>query len=240
MTNQANDQMKHKNIHEAILGVMNEVGYVQKDGQIRSGGSYRFASESAFIQALRPAMLEHGIYVYPSKCIEPSLETYTTSSGTNMNLVLLTMQYTFVYAGTGESITVEVMGSGSDVGDKASNKALTAAFKYALRQAFMIETGDDPDQQASVEQERATPKTTNKASANAWAKEKIDLVIQNTPIEETKMAVAFLEHSGFQPNAAEGAITALCQVYAVKIDEGLTQKEALDYAKKHWQEELGK
>ena len=35
-------------------------------------------------------------------------------------------------------------GEGSDTGDKASNKALTGAYKYALRQTFCIETGDDP------------------------------------------------------------------------------------------------
>ena len=32
-------------------------------------------------------------------------------------------------------------------------KALTGAYKYALRQAFLLETGDDPDRQPSHEQE---------------------------------------------------------------------------------------
>jgi hypothetical protein len=42
------------------------------------------------------------------------------------------------------------------VGDKATAKAMTGAYKYALRQTFCIETGDDPDKDPSVDQERAS------------------------------------------------------------------------------------
>jgi hypothetical protein len=37
----------------------------------------------------------------------------------------------------------------------AAPKALTGAYKYFLRQTFLIETGDDPDRYASADQEAA-------------------------------------------------------------------------------------
>ena len=41
-----------------------------------------------------------------------------------------------------------------DVGDKSANKAATGLLKYALRQTFLIETGDDPDAESSNGMER--------------------------------------------------------------------------------------
>src|SRR5262249_36903978 len=49
----------------------------------------------------------------------------------------------------------QVLGEASDAGDKAAPKALTGAYKYFLRQTFLIETGDDPDRYASADQEAA-------------------------------------------------------------------------------------
>jgi hypothetical protein len=49
----------------------------------------------------------------------------------------------------------EALGEGSDVGDKATNKAMTDAYKYFLRQLFMIAGGADPDRTSSEELARA-------------------------------------------------------------------------------------
>ena len=68
---------KSTNIHEAINAVMQEVGYVRK--QSSGDLNYTYAGERALIQALRPAMVEHGIYVYPSGIDNLRLETYKTS-----------------------------------------------------------------------------------------------------------------------------------------------------------------
>jgi hypothetical protein len=50
----------------------------------------------------------------------------------------------FTHAASGTFIEVMSSGEGSDTRDKASNKALTGAYKYAIRRTFCIETGDDP------------------------------------------------------------------------------------------------
>lgn len=140
------------NINEAIIAVMQEVGYVQKER--KSGLSYSFAGEAAFIRAVRPVMVENGIFVHPFAVEDISLEGYETAKGKHMNRTVAKFGFRFVHAPSDTSFEVRVLGEGADVGDKDANKAMTAALKYALRQTLLIETGDDPDEQPSHEQER--------------------------------------------------------------------------------------
>jgi len=48
---------------------------------------------------------------------------------------------------------------GQDGGDKSVPKSLTIALKYALRQAFLMETGDDPDVHQPVAPTAPLPST---------------------------------------------------------------------------------
>lgn len=142
-------------IHTAMLAIMGAVGYVPKSGQMQGGGAtYRFAGEAEFIKVIRPAMVTHGVYCYPSAITDHDADTYTTAKGSVMNMDKARVVFTFVHAPSGTSIEVVAMGAGADAGDKAIPKMLTGALKYALRQAFLIETGDDPDGHSSDDQER--------------------------------------------------------------------------------------
>ena len=140
------------NIHTAINKVMQEVGYVQKE---KAGGlPYSFAGEAALIKAIRPHMVDNGIIMYVAGIPKIDSEIFTTTKGTAMNRVSLIAKIRFQHTGSETGIDVYEAGEGMDAGDKATNKALTSAYKYALRQTFIIETGDDPDKQPSTEQER--------------------------------------------------------------------------------------
>lgn len=144
-----------ENIYTAISAVMRQVGYVQKDGKVGSGSyGYSYAGEAAFIDALRPAMIEAGIVVFPAGIRVLNQDEFTTSKGAVMNRDTIVACYHFHHGASDTGFDVEVTGQGSDSGDKSANKAMTSAFKYALRQTFMIETGDDPDKELS--QPRAT------------------------------------------------------------------------------------
>jgi hypothetical protein len=142
--------IEHKNIHEAINGVMEEVGYVKKT---RSAGvNYSFAGESALIAALRPAMVEHGIYMHVAKIESVTRENITTATkGAQMVNTLISAVIRFTHSTSGTSIDSASTGEGFDSGDKSANKAMTGLYKYAMRQTFCIETGDDPDKHASEE-----------------------------------------------------------------------------------------
>jgi hypothetical protein len=149
---------------DPFRNVYSETGYVHKDGQMTGAGYYTYATETAFIAALRPAMIEHGITVHVEQYELLYHETYTTTKGANMNRVVLLATVVFTDADGNRRVTQSI-GEGSDAGDKAANKAMTGALKYALRQTFLIETGDDPDHQSSGEQERATMATLRKVAA---------------------------------------------------------------------------
>ena len=128
-------------IFKAINAVMQNVGYVQKKGS--QGLRYTYAGEAALISAIRPVMVENGLFVYPYS-VQYEKSEYTTKNGAVMNHAIVIVTYRFAHI-SGETFDVTVTGEGSDSGDKAFNKAMTGAYKYAMRQTFCIETGDDPD-----------------------------------------------------------------------------------------------
>ncbi len=154
-------------IGKAILEVMSEVGYVQKE---RKGGlNYSFAGEAALIAALRPSMVKHGIICYVLDLPDVERSGYVTAKGTAMNTTHIHGIVRFEHPESDTYRDVHAIGEGADVGDKAGNKAATGMLKYALRQTFLIETGDDPDATSSEGQERAQPK---RQSAKAPSKKR--------------------------------------------------------------------
>ena len=152
------------NIHTAILAVYGQIGYVQKT---RVGGlNYSFAGETALIAALRPAMIEAGIVMHVQTVANVEHFQFETAKGSVQNVTLIHATVRFTHAASGTFIDVQSIGEGADVGDKSGNKSMTGAYKYALRQTFCIETGDDPDAHASepVRGKRETPRRTTTAA----------------------------------------------------------------------------
>ena len=160
---------QNDNIYLALNRVMAAVGYVAKEK--KQGLNYSFAGEAALIAAIRPHLVEQQIIVYPESFERLESGSYTTSRGATMNHVVVQVTYKFTHAPSGTSINVSAIGEGADIGDKAANKANTGAYKYALRQALMIETGDDPDKYASEDLARDSllgyPKDVLEAIVNA-------------------------------------------------------------------------
>jgi len=136
-----------KNIDMAIDAIYSEIGYVQKEGQVSFGNTkYKFAGEAAFIAALRPVMKKYHVTVHVK-------DVQITQLSTGHYIVI--NKYEFIHAPSSTTREVCSAGEGKDTGDKAIPKAMTGAYKYALRQTFMIETGDDPDNTSSEELEEA-------------------------------------------------------------------------------------
>ena len=146
------------NIDDAIDAVYQKIGYVHKGGNVDGGGMrYSFAKESDFIAALRPEMIAAGISQHAKEMAVISNERIETVRRNNDGKeyssyqfrVCVKVVYRFTHGASKTWRDVEAFGEGMDTGDKSFNKAMTGANKYALRQTFMIETGDDPDKYAS-------------------------------------------------------------------------------------------
>lgn len=131
-------------IDDAILAVMEEVPYVQK--RHSDGLNYSFVGEVDLLQALRASMLKNRLYVVPVSAELANRSTYNTTKGTAMASSVVRMAWELHHEPSKTSRRYESLGEGSDSSDKGVGKACTSALKYFLRQGFMIETGDDPDE----------------------------------------------------------------------------------------------
>ena len=141
-------------IIKAIHEIMQKVGYVQKK-DVNKFHQYKYAGESALLEVLRPAMIEAGLILIPSGKTLVPIDEYGNTH--------ITMEYTLAH--TDGSVWPEKLcafGAGGDknskggVGDKGTYKAITGAGKYMLFKLFLIETGDDPENDNKDKPDRTT------------------------------------------------------------------------------------
>ncbi len=163
----------YSNIQEAKLAVMEQVPYIRKT----SGGDlpYSYASERAFIVKVRPVLVACGVTVAPVSCQLVENGVMQTSGGKPMAVRCIQSIYRFTHVPSGTFEDVAVVGEGADRLDKALPKAMTCAFKYALRQWLVIETGDDPDKIQDVDAMHLTPSAKAAAEAIMAAADKATL-----------------------------------------------------------------
>ena len=147
---------KKKNIHESITAVMAEIGAIGKNSQNKQQG-FMYRGVDAVMNALNPAMTKYKMFAVP-KVLDHKREERHAAKGGNLIYSIITVEYTF-YAEDGSSVSATVIGEGMDSGDKATNKAMSAAFKYACFQTFCIPTEEmkDPDAETPPPSKPAKP-----------------------------------------------------------------------------------
>jgi len=132
------------NIHTAICNIMSEIGAIGKD-KTNTQQNFKYRGIDDVMNALQPLFIKHKVYVIP-EMLEHAREERQTKTGGNLIYSICKMKYTFT-ADDGSSISAVVIGEGMDSGDKATNKAMAIAMKYACFQVFCIPTEEmkDPD-----------------------------------------------------------------------------------------------
>lgn len=136
-------------IHNKIIACMRDVEAIGKNKRNQQQGfSYRGIDD--VYNALNPILSKHGVFTAP-EVVSISREQVTSNKGTLLHYSIVTMKHKF-YAEDGSCVETVVVGEGMDSGDKATNKAMAIAHKYALFQIFCIPTEDvvDPDSEAHV------------------------------------------------------------------------------------------
>lgn len=144
------------NIYEAISATMADIGAIGKTTKNTQQG-FMYRGVDAVMNALQPAMLQNHIFVVP-KVLEQTREERTSTRGGTLIYSILRIEFTF-YAEDGSSISATVIGEGMDSGDKASNKAMSVAFKYACFQVFCIPTEEMKDPDAECHEVKPKPMT---------------------------------------------------------------------------------
>jgi hypothetical protein len=136
--------MNTPKIHAAMIAIMRDITAIGKDSKNQAQG-FKFRGIDACYNELHNLLAKHGVVTLP-QAGTPIVEERTNTKGTTLRFVQIPMTYQFV-AEDGSSITCQVIGEGMDSGDKATNKAMAIAHKYALLQTFLIPTEEqkDPD-----------------------------------------------------------------------------------------------
>jgi hypothetical protein len=98
---------------------------------------YAFRGVDDVYQALSPLLAKHGLVMLPRVVSRAESEHATKSGGTQFRVVL-EVDYDLVGVADGSRHVVRVIGEAQDSADKASNKAMSAAYKYAAFQVFAI------------------------------------------------------------------------------------------------------
>lgn len=159
------------NLYRKIHAVMKEVEYLQKDDNVKAGGEfYKAITEEKVTSAVGKAMRKHGLIIYPIAIEErrEDMEVVRSSGKAGVDrLATVIVTYRIADVDSGESDSVVSVGTGVDTQDKASGKAQTYAYKYALLRTFAIPTGEDPDRVASDQVSPAPAKYETRKAAPA-------------------------------------------------------------------------
>ena len=129
------ESKQERRLASMIAQVMLEVDRVQTDKEVKHI-KMAYSSIDAVFDALRRPLAERQVIMLPS----------VTGHEQQGETVTLEVTITFIDGVTGEEMAFQWVGQGSDRGDKAVAKATTSAVRTALLKAFMLPTGDDPEQ----------------------------------------------------------------------------------------------
>lgn len=168
------------NIYQRMLAITADMQTVAKNLLVPAGGGkYRAVSETDVLNAVKPLEIRHGVYSYPVERrtisvdvleVEERRKDYDTKQYEVIKktqfVYRIETRYRFVNVDfPDEYIDVVSYGDGIDSADKAPGKAMTYSDKYALLKAYKIQTGDDPDQDASPDYKNAKPAARNTKAA---------------------------------------------------------------------------
>lgn len=143
-----------------VMAVMAAEGISKNRNNSQQG--YRFRGIDDVYNSLSRPMVEAGLVVMP-RVLSRECTERQTKSGSTLFYVVVDCEFDFIAVSDGSKHTVKTFGEAMDSADKATNKAMSAAMKYAYMQAFCIPTEGDNDADAHTPE--PAPKQTPKPQA---------------------------------------------------------------------------
>lgn len=149
-TKAANETEKGLPLAIKIAKAANDMGAIAKDGKNKNQ-DFQFISESAIKAAVRKVSAKYGFTIFPKQIKNITRYERTTSRGGT--LYFYDVMQEFVVTDGKEEMIGDMMGTGSDTGDKAFNKAVTVALKNFEKQLFNVsdKSENDPDSETPPE-----------------------------------------------------------------------------------------
>lgn len=152
-------------------------------GRRNTQQGYQFRGIDDVYNALSPVLAKHKLCILP-RVTERKVQERETQRGGVIFYVTVRVEFDFVSAEDGSVHTVCTYGEAMDSADKATNKAMSAAYKYAAFQTFCIPTEGDNDADAT------TPEPTKKVERKpAKAEEPVEEVTSAEELPEDYFAL---------------------------------------------------
>ena len=139
-------------VYKAIANVtaaMAKAG-ISKDRKNQQQG-YSFRGIDDVYNVLSGMLAEYGLCIIP-RILTRTCQERATQKGGTLFYVTVEAEYDLVSAEDGSKHTARVFGEAMDSADKATNKAMSAAYKYMAFQTFAIPTEGDNDADAHTPQ----------------------------------------------------------------------------------------
>lgn len=140
------EETKSPAIYAALNAIMNDIGSIGKERQNQQQ-HFMFRGIDQVMNTLKPLLAKHHVNIIP-EVVDMRREERRTNGGGTLMYSILTVKHHFVTT-DGSEVVSTTIGEGMDSGDKASNKAMSIAFKYSCFQVFCIPTEEmikeDPD-----------------------------------------------------------------------------------------------
>ena len=227
--------MENGKIYEAITKVMEDIGAIGKDSRNQQQG-FMFRGIDAVMNAINPALIKYKVFVVP-EILEQTREERKTAKGGLLIYSICKVKYTF-YAEDGSHVEAVVIGEGMDSGDKATNKAMSIAFKYACFQVFCIPTEEmkDPDAECHEPVPKDGKQGTSKNSGKAGNKssqsqqQQQSQPQQQTPSDDPNAKIDAIKIATLNGTLQKKNVNAASMLgfYKVKAVEDLTISQFMD------------
>ncbi len=137
--------------------------------------NYQFRGIDDIYNAIAPMLANARLCILPRVLARTCSERASKTGGT-LFYTVVEMEFDFVAASDGSRHVVKMFGEAMDSADKSTNKAMSAAYKYACLQTFCIPTEGDNDADATTPEPAASQTSTSRpdstpASARSITKE---------------------------------------------------------------------
>lgn len=150
-------------VREVTMNVYNLIAKVSADlcqqgiakDRRNTQQGYGFRGIDDVYNALAPIISKHGLVILP-RVISREVSERMGKTGSSLFYVVVEVEFDFVSSHDGTKHTVKTFGEAMDSGDKATNKAMSAAYKYAAFQTFCIPTEGDNDADATTHEVKAS------------------------------------------------------------------------------------
>lgn len=145
------DTSSAPHVIRAINAVSSELaGEGIAKGRKNAQQDYSFRGIDEVLNTLSRLLAEHRLVIVPHVLSRELTERQTKNGGALFSVVIRA-EYTFISAEDGSRETVgPFVGEAMDSADKATNKAMSAAYKYMAIQTFCIPTEGDNDPDATT------------------------------------------------------------------------------------------